>query len=143
MPREILKLIPKDNSFLTVVDSIVMADRNSLPPKVAHFVRRILEEQSQSNKVVFEAILLYLIDKLTCKSTKVRRNSLKFISLMICIDKKYLSSNLLEKIAERLFDKEQSIRKEALKICILFQTYSIGDSITIQTTIKNINIKTT
>lgn len=134
---EVLKLVPIDNSFLRIIDSVILTDKNTLPPKVAHFIRRVLEEQSHSNKIVFGSILGYLANKIGCKSTKVRRNSLKFISLMISIDKSYLTSTLLEKIAERLFDKEQSVRKEALKICIPFQTYSLGDTITIQTTIKD------
>lgn len=134
---EALNLLPTDNSFLRIIDSVLLSDKNSLPPKVAHFIRRILEEQSHSNKMIFNSILSYLSDKLNCKNTKVRRNSLKFISLMICIDKSSLYSTLLERIAERLFDKEPSVRKEALKICIPFQMHSLGDSITIQTTIKD------
>lgn len=135
--NEVLELVPIDNSFLRIIDSLLVSDKNTLPPKVGHFIKRILEEQSQSNKIVFNSILLYLAEKISCKSTKIRKNALKFIGIMISIDQSYFSQNLLDKVAERLFDKEQSVRKEALKICIPFQTQSLSDAITIQTTIKD------
>lgn len=133
-----MSIIPKDSSLLRIFDILLMCQKNTVPTKVSYFVKRILEELFSTNKDIFDTILLYLINKTSCKSTKVRKNSLKIINMMLLIDVSSHNEEILSKVAERLFDKEQSVRKEALKICIPFQNYSLSDKITIQTTIKDI-----
>lgn len=132
-----LAIIPKDSSFLRIIDAILVCPRSSPPPKVTHFVRRILEELSETSKDIFNIILVYLLDKTHCKSTRVRKNSLRLIGIMLSIEGD-CNDDVLAKIAEKLFDKEPSVRKEALKICIAFQSRRLSDSLTIQATIKDI-----
>lgn len=133
-----MSIIPKDNSLLRIFDTLLMCQRNTVPTKVSYFIKRILEELIKTNKNIFDTILLYLVNKTSCKSTKVRKNALKIINIMLSIDVSSPNEEVLAKVAERLFDKEQSVRKEALKISIPFQNYPLSDKITIQTTIKDI-----
>ncbi|ELA42814.1 uncharacterized protein VICG_00129 [Vittaforma corneae ATCC 50505] len=134
----VLAIIPRDSSFLRIIDSILVFPKSSLPPKVTYFVRRVFEELNETNKSIFNIILMYLLGKTYCKSTKIRKNSLRLINAMLAIEGDCCDDDLLAKIAEKLFDKEPSVRKEALKICIIFQNRHLSDSLTIQTTIKDI-----
>lgn len=132
-----LSIIPIDNSFLRIIDCILVYSKNSPPPKVIHFIRRILEELKETNNDIFNIISLYLLEMTQCKRAKIRRNALKLIQLILLIQNGCNDNDYLAKIAEKLFDKDTSVRKEALKICLSFQSHRLSDSLTIQTAIKD------
>lgn len=133
-----LALIDKDNSFLHIIDIIICNQRAAIPQKVSHLMRRIFEELYETKKDVLRCITVHLLDKTDCKNTKVRKNTLKLLGLVLSIEKEPVDTSILARIAERLFDKEQSVRSEALKICLSFQNYSLNGTLTIQTTVKDI-----
>lgn len=132
-----LSIIPTDSSFLRIVDTILV-HQASIPARIVHFIKRVFEELNETRKEIIIALIAYLLEKSSCKSTKVRKNALRLMHTILSIQGDYCDCDLLAKIAEKLFDKEPSVRKEALKICIEFQHQHLNDSLTIQTTIKDI-----
>lgn len=136
--RVALDVIPSDNSFLRIIDTILLCQRNSPPPRVQHFLKRVLEELSETNGSIFQIILAYLAEKTGCKSVKVRKNALRLISTMLSIQGGCSDNDLLAKIAEKLFDREPGVRKEALKMCMRYQTQYLSSSLTVQAAIKDI-----
>lgn len=131
-----LGLIPRSNAFLGIIDTLLLCQKNSVPPKISHFVRRIFEELG-SRPAILQSILAYVSDKLLCKSNKVRRNSLRIAGTIVSLHRDLMSSELIQRISERLFDKEQSVRKEALKICLAFQDVDLAHDLKVQATLKD------
>lgn len=133
-----LMIIPQDNSFLRIIDILLLSQKTSFPPKIFYFLKRLFEELSVKNRSIFDTIVLYVFDKITCKNSKIRKNSLKLINLFVSVDPNCLNSDLLMKIAEKIFDKEVNVRREALKTIIPYQNYQLNESVTVQTTLKDV-----
>lgn len=132
-----LKIIPTSSTFLGVVDTLLLCQR-SIPPRILYFVRRIFEELGQASPSILQSILEYVSDKLSCRSTKVRRNSLRLAGIIVALDVGLMTDELIQKISERLFDKEQGVRKEALRICLGFQSLALGRDLRVQATLKDV-----
>jgi len=136
-----LGIIPKNNNFLNIINSILICQKSAIPPKISHFIKRIFEELYKDNEAILQAILLYLSDRISCKTARVRKNAIKLMAAIIHIYKDSPSSteqrNIIIKITEALFDKDQGVRKEAMKVCILHQNFPINDNLTVQCTLKD------
>lgn len=138
---EAVNLIPKDNNFLNIINSILLCQKASIPSKILYFIRRIFEELHKSNGTILNAILFYLTDKISCKNARIRKNSIKLIAIILKIYKESSHNsnleNIINKINEALFDKDQGVRKEAIKICLMYQNIFISKNITVQSILKD------
>jgi len=136
--RAALDIIPRDCSFLRIIDTILLCQRSSPPPKVVHFLKRVLEELRETSREVFRSVLEYLVDKSSCKSTRVRRNALRLLSTVLSIEEDGVDGDVLSKVAEKLFDREQGVRKEALRMCISFQNQQLCGTLRVHAAIKDL-----
>ncbi len=133
-----VKLIPMDDSFIKILHLILICKSATLPARISLFMKRVFEELMISHSDIVEGILNYLVSFTNCKSAKCRKRALNIINLIIQVGKTDLKSDLLQIITEHLFDKDTSVRKEALNICLLKQNDNINETLKIQGVIKDV-----
>lgn len=133
-----LQIISTDSSFLTILHSILACKRNTCPGRVSLFLERIFEELKNRRPDIFKRLFQYLLEFTNSKNGRTRKHSLRLVSMLLDLEKHELSMEILQSISERLFDKEASVRKEALKICLIYQESSLNDSLKIQGVLKDV-----
>lgn len=131
-------LIVVDTSFLTILHTIFACRKNTVPPRVALFLKRVFEELQSSRLDVLEGILRYTLPFTSCKNIKFRRHVLKIIHMILVIKRFDLPIDILQCLSERLFDKDSGVRKEALKIWLLFQDENLNDTLKIHGVLKDV-----
>lgn len=137
--KEVIKNIEKDNSFLQIINTILVYQNNTIPSKIVLFLKKIFEELFEHKQEILNAIILYIADKLNCKIAKIRIHSLSLINMIL---KHYKTPNqtifdIIQLVNEKLFDKDTSVRKEAMKICINYQNLLLHENLSVQTTLKD------
>lgn len=128
--------------FCNVLNTVLVCKRVSIPQKISNFLRRMFEDLSEvpAGLQVVLSLLSYLLGLTESKITKVRKNSLFILKLIIDIPrtKVAITDAFLAKICERLFDREKSIRREALKVLSNYQDVQLNQKIKILNLFKDI-----
>ncbi|KAF9764686.1 Condensin complex subunit 3 [Nosema granulosis] len=142
---EIILKIKESNiseDFTPIVYSTVMCRRPQMPSKLILFYKRIFEEvqESESGRNFIMDIYHEVISLVDSKIVRVRRNALILLKLLTSTNglTEIVENSLLEKIAEKLFDKEKSVRKEALLFLTGFQDKLVHGNTPVMNLFKNL-----
>lgn len=137
--KVVIESMEKDNMFLQILNSILVYPKNTLPPKINLFLKKIFEDLSEDRIEILNAILLYLLDKLNCKAAKIRVHCLGLINYILKLKKTPHNTifDAIQLVNEKLFDKDSIVRKEALKICLNYQNVLLSENLSVQTTLKD------
>lgn len=154
MTNEAHQIILKEfNVLITIFEHILCSKKRTLPSKVIKLLKNILEKLHKDNKICkLKKIIRWLIDFTLSKSINCRKHSLQLIGLVLntqnnifsdFFDKKENKEDLLDdaylvKIAERVLDKEVSVRKEAIKICKNYQNKNLHGKFTVEKLFKHV-----
>lgn len=133
-----LGLVAADDSFAAILHTLLSCKRGALPGRVSHFVRRIFEELREAHPGILGNTFRYLLDFTGSKNAKCRRHALRLLHTMLCVDRMDLSVEVLQTLSERLFDREVSVRKEAIRICLLYQESGLGGSLRLVDVLKDV-----
>lgn len=132
-------MLHNGTTFYTILHVILSCRRSTLPSRVSSFLTRVLEETGHKNIAVVEDIANYLLQFMVSKSVWCRRHSLRLACLIIQTNRKIaLSSDVVQFISERLFDRDTGVRKEAVKICLLFQDFVLNNSLVMHNVLKDV-----
>ncbi|KAL6122306.1 cnd3 [Nucleospora cyclopteri] len=135
----IIKIIEIDDSFLLIINKILLCKKSTIPAKLINFLNKVVEYLSDKRENILQSLFLYILQFTDSKSVLARRNSLQLLYLIIDINyEKNIEQGTLEKIAERLFDKETSVRKYAIKISMRFQDRKINKNTIIINILKDV-----
>ena len=134
-----LGMIEQSDCFLDIINRILPCKKSAIPSKVADFLYKLFERLNAKESPILESIFLYIYQFTDSKSILARRNALQMLNQIVEItDKRYIRKDVLEKIAERLFDKEKSVRKQSVKICMKFQKERLSGNMFVQHGLKDV-----
>jgi condensin complex subunit 3 len=143
--RDMVHILSTQNvfgDFCCILDTILMCRRAAIPAKIVVFLKRIFEDLSETpgGSQFILGIFGYLTRLTESRITKARKNSLLVLKLIIDIPrtKVVITPDFLSKICERLFDREKSVRKEALKVLANHQDVQLNPRIRIINLFKDI-----
>ncbi|ADM11990.1 chromosome condensation condensin complex subunit G [Encephalitozoon intestinalis ATCC 50506] len=127
--------------FCKVINIILVCKRTSIPSRISNFLRRTFEDVSDVPKgaeFVLQ-VFCYLSKLAESKIAKVRKNSLSLLRLLTeTVGPEAIGNGFLERISERLFDKEKGVRKEALKVLSSYQGMELNPKVRIVNLFKDI-----
>jgi condensin complex subunit 3 len=128
--------------FCCVLNTILTCKRAVIPAKIVIFLKRIFEDLSETpgGSQFILGVFVYLTRLTESRLTKVRKNSLLILKLVIDIPKTkvVITPEFLSKVCERLFDKEKSVRKEALRVLANHQDVQLNSKIKVINLFKDI-----
>lgn len=133
-----VNLIPKDESFIMILHTLLGCKNNSWPPRVNLFIKRVFEELITNNSDAIEGILKYCVLFVESKSKKCRKHALRLIHTINEIKEFEMGADRLQIISEHLFDKDAGVRKEALKICLTKQNKLLNESLHVEGVLKDV-----
>ncbi|KAG5860485.1 hypothetical protein KMI_01g01210 [Encephalitozoon hellem] len=127
--------------FCRIIDVVLACRKPSIPSRISNFLRSIFDDMAEVPKgadFVFR-VLYYLIKLTESKVTRIRKNSLSILRLaMDIVQPKAIDEGVLEKISERLFDKEKTVRKEALRLLSDYQEMGLNPNVKVVNLFKDI-----
>jgi len=135
------KCMPKigpTGDFADIIHTLLMCNRNSLAPRIMSFLNKIFAALKSSNPDNLRAIFDYIIIFTLSKSTRARKHALQLVLAILSLEKYDLKPATLQEIIERLFDKDVSVRKEAIKIGLMYQDVHLNAHLTVLGTIKDV-----
>ncbi|KMV65589.1 chromosome condensation complex Condensinsubunit G [Encephalitozoon cuniculi EcunIII-L] len=138
---EMLTAHELSEEFLRVVNTVLACKRPSIPSRILSFLKRIFEDMPDLPKgeELVAGTFYYLIRFTESKFMKVRKNSLSILRLLSDVVRPEVVANgLLEKISERLFDREKAVRREALKVLCYYQGMELNPKVRIVNLFKDI-----
>ncbi|KAK6090589.1 hypothetical protein P3W45_000312 [Vairimorpha bombi] len=128
--------------ILHVIYPILLCKKYPIPSKIVLFIKRFVEEitQTREGSLIVLSLFDHLIGLIDSKTTRVRRNSLYLLNMLSSLNSlnEKINTITLEKISERLFDKEKGVRKEAILILRRYQNYDLSESTKISNIFKNL-----
>lgn len=128
--------------FLPVIYSILVCKRPQIPSKLILFLKRIFEEvqSTEAGKNFIMDIFHELSSLVDSKMVRVRRNALFLLNVISSTNglTEIVGNDLLEKIAEKLFDKEKTVRREALLFLTNFQDKVVHGNTPVMNLFKNL-----
>lgn len=151
------KIIKNDiNVLILLFEQMLNCKKRCLPNKITKFIKEIMEKMYKERKISkLKKLIRWLSDFTLSKSINCRKHSLSIIRIIINtqtinqnemhefftkneIVEELIEEHNLVKIAERMLDKEASVRKEAIKICLRYQTKSLADNFTVVKILKHV-----
>lgn len=87
---------------------------------------------------VLENIFQYLLGFINSKNVRCRRHTLRLLYTILSIEKVDLSTETLQCLSERLFDREVCVRREAIKICLMYQESNLSSSLKLHGVLKDV-----
>lgn len=136
--QDAVEMAANDASFLTVLHTVLASKKASLPDRVLGFLRRIFEGLGKAHQGVLERIFYYLLDFVDSKSCRCRKHALHLLSMILGVAKYPLARDTLQRISERLFDRDAGVRREALRICLEYQEHELGEGLRLVGVLKDV-----
>lgn len=133
-----LHTLSSSQDVVPIIQTLLVCNRNIFPGRINRFILQLFENLHQTNPTLLRQIFDYLVCFTSARSAKVRKHTLQIINMILSIAPYDLESGVIQLFAERLFDKETSVRKEALKISLMYQNYDISAGLNVQTTLKDL-----
>lgn len=125
----------------SIINTIAACRRPSIPSRISNFLRRVFEDVSdvpRGTRLVL-GVLSHLVRLTESRIAKVRKNSLAMIRLVGgVVPPEVVADGFLEKICERLFDKEKGVRREALRTLGAYQGMELNPKVKIANLFKDI-----
>ncbi|KAM0671236.1 chromosome condensation complex Condensin [Ordospora colligata] len=138
---EILNTQELLNEFCRILDTILVCKKPSIPLRILNFLRRTFEDVSEdpSRQQFIIEIFSYLIQAVDSRMHKVRRNSLSVIGLLLdVLQPSTIDSVVIQKLCERLFDKDKGVRKETIRVLSGFQGSELNRNVKVVNLFKDI-----
>ncbi|AFN83476.1 chromosome condensation condensin complex subunit G [Encephalitozoon romaleae SJ-2008] len=142
--KEVIEmLIGQDlfEEFCRILNVVLTCRKPNIPSRISNFLRRIFEDlvdMPKGAEFVFK-VLFYLVKLTESKVVKIRKNSLCILKLaMDVVQPESIDEGVLGKISERLFDKEKSVRKEALRLLSGYQEMGLNRNVKVVNLFKDI-----
>lgn len=136
--KKAVQIVTDSAVFQPIIHVLLQCNKNTLPGRITRFLQQIFEELHRSDPATLRGIFDYLMTFCSSRSTKARKHALQLLYSIISVACYELATETLQVLVERLFDKETSVRREALKISLFYQECSIADGLTIQATLKDV-----
>lgn len=128
--------------FCSIVDTVLVCKRATIPSKVTSFLKRIFEDLygTPGGLQTVLGVFSYLTRLTESRTVRVRKNALSILRLMTELPQIQgtVTDAFLSKICERLFDKEKSVRKEALRMLSEHQDVRLNAKIKVVSLFKDI-----
>ncbi|ORD96825.1 hypothetical protein HERIO_1246 [Hepatospora eriocheir] len=128
MTGKAVAFILQDDSFIYILNSLLVCSTMNLPIKISSFLKKIIHKlQIEKCNSLINSLFTYLLQFTSSNSVRARKNSLQLLLIFIEEANLNLSNDVVIKISECLFDKEGSVRNIAVKICIHYQENILND----------------
>jgi len=129
------------DEFCRILNTILVCRKPSIPLRILNFLRRTFEDLSEdpSSQGFVVEVFSYLLQALESRMQKVRRNSLPIISLLLdVLHPSTVDRGVIQKLCERLFDKDKSVRKETVRVLSGFQASELNRNVKVVNLFKDI-----
>lgn len=128
--------------FCGILNTVLVCRRPSIPSKIAGFLGRVFEDVSETpgGAAFVLGVFSYLTRLTESRVAKARKNALFVLKLVIDIPqtKVVVTDGFLSKVCERLFDREKSVRREALRVLAGHQEVQLNPKIRVLNLFKDI-----
>lgn len=143
--RTCISLLSQNYSLdvlLSMIYPILLCKKSKIPTKIVLFLKRLFDEivLEEEGKLSVLKLFDHLISLVNSKTTRVRKNIIFLLNILSGFNfiNEKISTEILIKISERLFDKEKSVRKETILFLCRYQNFDLNESTKIISLFKNI-----